>query len=314
MILIAGLAMVVIGADKLVEGASNVARKAGLSEFVIGLTIVGMGTSAPEFVVSVVGAISGNSDVSIGNVIGSNIFNTLLILGITAIFLPMVITRSNKRIDLPINIATCVLLILFGFSATLFNIASDGISRIEGGIFLLLFVIYMTWCFKNGKTDSPTAVEDVPTEKTYISIFHILIGLVGLGFGGRLFVDSATDIAHMTGIPDKVIAITILAGGTSLPELATCIAAAVKKKGDLALGNIIGSNIFNILLILGSAALIHPISFSSINFIDLGVLLISALLVLFSAFTGKNDKLGKGDGIFLLLIFVAYYAYLLISL
>ena len=313
LLLLLGLALVVFGADYLVEGASAVARRFGLSEFVIGLTIVGMGTSAPEMVVSFIGAFEGNADISVGNVIGSNIFNTLLILGLTALILPMAITPENRRKDIPMNIFTVALLVLLGFKSTLFGIGADGLSRWDGGILLLVFVLYIWQAFSSGKPQEQKA-DDTPLMKIWLALLMILGGLAGLVFGGKLFVDSATGIARALGVSDKFIAITILAGGTSMPELATCVAAAVKKKGQLALGNIIGSNIFNVLLILGGSALIHPLSFAGISMIDLGVLLLSALVVLSSCFVGKKNMLDRLDGVFFLLIWVAYMAWLIVNL
>ena len=313
LILIAGLALIVFGAEWLVDGASGIARKAGISEFVIGLTIMGFGTSCPELVVSVTGALAGSSDISAGNVIGSNIFNTLLILGLTAIISPIAITRDNKRRDIPMTIAVTVLFIVCGMSKTLFGLgATDGLSRIEAAVFLTLFVIYIYYCFKMGKTD------DTDDGGKQISIAAgiglVLAGLAGLVIGGRLFVDSAIDLARLLGVSDKFIAITILAGGTSLPELATCVVAAAKKKGQLALGNILGSNIFNILLILGCSAMVRPLHFSGINLVDMGVLLLSALLVLTSAYTGKKDSLDRFDGSLMLLCEAAYFTWLIINL
>ncbi len=313
LLLLLGLALVVFGADYLVEGASAVARRFGLSEFVIGLTIVGMGTSAPEMVVSFIGAFEGNADISVGNVIGSNIFNTLLILGLTALILPMAITPENRRKDIPMNIFTVALLVLLGFKSTLFGIGADGLSRWDGGILLLVFVLYIWQAFSSGKPQEQKA-DDTPPMKIWLALLMILGGLAGLVFGGKLFVDSATGIARALGVSDKFIAITILAGGTSMPELATCVAAAVKKKGQLALGNIIGSNIFNVLLILGGSALIHPLSFAGISMIDLGVLLLSALVVLSSCFVGKKNMLDRLDGVIFLLIWVAYMAWLIVNL
>ena len=313
LLLLLGLALVVFGADYLVEGASAVARRFGLSEFVIGLTIVGMGTSAPEMVVSFIGAFEGNADISVGNVIGSNIFNTLLILGLTALILPMAITPENRRKDIPMNIFTVALLVLLGFKSTLFGIGADGLSRWDGGILLLVFVLYIWQAFSAGKPEGQKA-DDTPPMKIWLALLMILGGLAGLVFGGKLFVDSATAIARALGVSDKFIAITILAGGTSMPELATCVAAAVKKKGQLALGNIIGSNIFNVLLILGGSALIHPLSFAGISMIDLGVLLLSALVVLSSCFVGKKNMLDRLDGVIFLLIWVAYMAWLIVNL
>ncbi|MBR1570475.1 MAG: calcium/sodium antiporter [Bacteroidales bacterium] len=313
-LLLAGLALVVFGADYLVEGASGIARRFGLSEFVIGLTIVGMGTSAPEMVVSFIGAAQGNADISIGNVVGSNIFNTLLILGVTALILPIGITKANRKRDIPMNIAITVLLAVLGLEATLFGIGSNGLTLVDGLILLLIFAAYMWFSFHQKEQDTPAEKEPSKERNPWLSLLMIAGGLAGLIFGGQLFVNSATDIAKFLGVSDKFIAITILAGGTSMPELATCVAAAVKKKGQLALGNIIGSNIFNILLILGGSAVIHPLSFESLAYADLAALFVSAAALLTSCFIGKKNQIDRLDGVLFLLLWVAYMAYLIIQL
>ena len=312
LLLIAGLALIVFGADYLVDGASGIARRFGLSEFVIGLTIVGMGTSAPEMVVSFIGAFQGNADIAIGNVVGSNIMNTLLILGVTALILPMAITPSNWKRDIPMNILITVLLIVLGLEYTVFHIGTNGLSRLDGGILIALFIGYMILSFKGNKPDE----EDSPAKQRSIWMCLLLVvaGIAGLAFGGKLFVNNATELAHALGVSDKFIAITILAGGTSMPELATCVVAAAKKKGQLALGNIIGSNVFNILLILGGSALISPLSFDHITYVDLGVLLVSALVLLTSGFVGRKKVIDRLDGGLFLLIWAAYMAYLIYNL
>ena len=312
LLLLAGLFLVVFGADYLVDGASAIARRFGLSEFVIGLTIVGMGTSAPEMVVSFIGAAGGNADISVGNVVGSNIFNTLLILGLTGLLLPMAITADNRKKDIPMNIITTALLILLGFKHTLLGIGTDGLNRVDGIILLLLFAVYMWKSFVKGAGEEQA--DDAKTLKPGWAVLMIAGGLAALIFGGNLFVDSATEIARLLGVSDKFIAITILAGGTSMPELATCVTAAIKKKGQLALGNIIGSNIFNILLVLGGSALIHPLSFEDISFVDMGVLLVSALVLWTSCLVGKKNKLDRLDGALFVLIWAAYMAYLIVNL
>jgi len=311
-LLLAGLALIVFGADALVDGASSVARRFGLSEFVIGLTIVGMGTSAPEMVVSFIGAFHGNADIAIGNVVGSNIFNTLLILGLTALILPMTVTPSNKKRDIPVNIFVTALLVVLGLEKTFFGIGNDGLSRIDGAILMTVFILYMVMSFKGNHPDEEE--NPAPMKSIWLSLLMIAGGLAGLIFGGNLFVDNATAIAKALGISDKFIAITILAGGTSMPELATCVVAAAKKKGQLALGNIIGSNVFNILLILGGSALIHPLSFVGMNYVDLGVLMLSAIVLYTATFVGRKDKIDRLDGSLFLIIFAAYMAYLIYNL
>ena len=316
LLLLVGLALLIIGAEWLVDGSSSIARRAGLSEFLIGMTIVGIGTSMPELVVSLAGALRGSADISIGNVVGSNIFNVFLILGLTAIISPVAISRSNKRRDIPLNIIVCILLICFGMQHTLFGIGdSDTINAFEGGLFLLLFAIYMFISLKAGKSDFNEEDEegDKSQKKLGVAILMVLFGLAALVYGGNLLVDSACKLALEAGLSEKFVAITILAGGTSFPELVTCVVAALKKKGSLALGNIIGSNISNILLILGASALACPLSFANIKVVDLSVLVLSSFALLLSAWSGRNDKVGRADGAFFLLIFISYMTYLIIT-
>lgn len=311
--LLVGLGLIVLGADWLVEGASSIARKAGVSEFVIGLTIVGFGTSCPELVVSLTGAFEGNADIAVGNVIGSNIFNVLFILGLTSLLCPVTMTRDNRRVDIPLTLAVTVFLLALGMSHTFTGLGrSDSLSRLEGCFFLLAFALYIFESFRNGK---PTSEESpgVEPRRLWLSILLVLAGLTGLISGGNLFVDSATELARKLGVSDKFIAVTILAGGTSLPELATSLVAALKGRDQLALGNILGSNVFNILLILGSSALITPLSLSSVTLVDALVLSMSMMLLLLWAYTGKKDRIDRWEGGIMILLFGAYYTYLFIN-
>lgn len=313
LMLVAGLLLILAGANYLVDGSSSIAKRFGLSEFVIGLTIVGMGTSSPEMVVSFMSAFQGKADMAIGNVVGSNIFNTLLILGSTALIAPLMITKENLRRDIPLNLGVTVLLILLGLKHTIFGIGSDEISRWDGGLFLLLFVWYMWKSFSKGKVSE----DDEGNIKLYsmpISLLMVAGGLAALVFGGRLFVNSAVEIAKIFNISEKFIAITVMAVGTSLPELATCIVAAFKGRGQLVLGNILGSNISNIILILGGAALIHPLSFAGITTADLGVLLVSAIMIFISFFTFVKKKLDRVEGAIFIILGIAYMAFLIYSL
>lgn len=323
LILIAGLALVVFGADMLVEGSSSIARKAGLSEFLIGMTIVGIGTSLPELVVSLNGALQGNADIAIGNVIGSNLFNVLLILGVTAIISPIGISRENLQKDIPLNLIASILLVAMGMHCTLLGIGTeDSLSRVAGLIFLCIFIAYLAVSIRQGK-DEDNGETEADDRKLWVSILMVIAGLAGLIFGGRLFVNSACGIARIAGMSDKFIAVTILAGGTSLPELITCVVAALKKKDQLALGNIIGSNISNIFLILGcSAAVFHKtpggpsgLTFTGMTAVDLAAFLLSGVVLWTSAFTGKSKDrrtIGKFDGISFLAI-EAIYMFFLIS-
>ena len=314
LLLLVGLGLTVLGADWLVDGASAIARRAGVSEFVIGLTIVGFGTSCPELVVSLTGAVQGNADIAIGNVVGSNIFNVLFILGVTALLMPVSMTEANRRRDIPITLVVSLFLICFGMSRTLFGLGqADAVSRIEGLLFLLVFAAYLFYCFKTDSKEQ-TEAEDQKALKLPAAILAVAAGLASLVFGGDLFVNSATAIAHSIGVSDKFIAITVLAGGTSLPELATCIVAAAKHKDQLALGNILGSNVFNILLILGCSAVVTPLSFAGMNLVDAAALIFSTAMLLLWAYTGKRCRIDRWEGAVMLLAFAAYYYYLFTKL
>ncbi len=304
--LILGLAMVIGGANALVDGASSVARRTGVSEFVIGLVIVGFGTSLPELVVSVTGALARNSDIAVGNVIGSNIFNTALILAVSAMFAPMAITRQNKFRDIPLTILVSFLVAFFGYYG--------GLSRAEGIIMVVLFAIYIIWSFRSDDTAQEQSPEDAKEFGTFASIVLIAGGLACLVFGGRLFVESAENVARMLGVSDKFIAITVLAMGTSLPELVTSIVALAKKRSQMALGNILGSNVFNLLLILGVSAVISPTSFARIDLWDYAALLLSIILVWTGIYTGRKNLLDRFDASLLLLLFAAYMTKLFINL
>lgn len=314
LILLAGLLLILFGANWLVDGSSSIAKRFGISEFVIGLTIVGIGTSTPEMVVSFLSALQGKADMAIGNVVGSNIFNTLMILGVTALIAPLTITKSNLKRDIPLNIAVTVLLIVLGMNFTLFGKGQDQLCRLDGAILLALFAWYLWKSFKSDKGEDGKEEEGMKEYTPLVSVLFIIAGLAGLIFGGRLFVNSATELARMFGVSDKFIAITIMAAGTSMPELATCVVAAMKGRGQLALGNILGSNISNILLILGGAALISPLSFNGMTTVDLGLILISSIFILASAYMFKKKALDRVEGAILLMMEAAYMWYLIVNL
>ena len=306
LLLLVGLGLVVLGADWLVNGASSIARRAGISEFVIGLTIVGFGTSCPELVVSLTGAIEGNSDISVGNVVGSNIFTVLFILGLTAMVLPVGMTDKNRRIDIPITLGVTILLVILGITGSM---SGPVISRWEGVLMLLVFSAYLFYCFKSDSKDEFSETQRATLSITK-SIALTLTGLAGLIFGGDLFVDSATALARQIGVSDKFIAVTILAGGTSLPELATSLVAAIKGKEQLALGNILGSNVFNAMMILGLSSVITPLSFASMTIVDIITLVLSAVLLLIWAYTGRKNRIDRREGAAMLLCYVAYNVFL----
>lgn len=313
-ILLAGLLLILFGANWLVDGSSSIAKRFGISEFVIGLTIVGIGTSTPEMVVSFLSSFQGKADMAIGNIVGSNIFNTMMILGVTALIAPLTITKSNLKKDIPLNIIVTILLIILGMNFTLFGKGEDQLSRLDGVILLTVFAWYIWSSFRSDNADPEEDGDGIKEYKTGISVLLIVAGLAGLIIGGRLFVNSATELAKMFGVSDKFIAITVMAAGTSMPELATCVVAALKGRGQLALGNVLGSNISNILLILGGAALINPLSFSGMTYVDLGAVLLCAIFILGSAYLFKKKQLDRFEGVILLLMEAGYMWYLIANL
>lgn len=312
--ILAGLVMILVGSDWLVDGASGIARKFGISEFVIGMTIVGIGTSMPELVSSVISAVGGHGDMAIGNVSGSNICNVLLILGVTALISPIGFTRSNIRKDLPfaIGISLFLLMILYnGFG--LFG-GMPGISRMDALYLLLIFVCFMIDSFKSSKNGAEEGDDEAKPMPMGKAILFILLGLAGLVFGGRFFVDHTVSIAQRFHVSEAFISITLMAVGTSLPELATCVVAAIKGKNQLALGNVIGSNIFNVALIIGVSGFISPFQIESISAVDMGMVLASIIMLWGAAFTFKRYKLDRIEGAIFLLAYVGYITYLAMNI
>ena len=328
--LVLGLVFITLGADNLVEGASRIARRFGLSDFLIGMTIVGIGTSAPEMVVSFISAFEGNGNMAIGNIVGSNIFNILAIVGISALIMPISLTKSNLKRDIPAVLISTALFVVFVYSGRL--------SRLEGVILLICFIAFMWYSIKSGKKNGEA--ESVQTEEQeaeslnevsfstskyyrivasfrnmtqalWFNILLVLASLAVLVFGGNMFVDSACYIAKSLGVSDAVIAATILAGGTSLPELATCVAAAFKKNTDMVLGNIIGSNVSNILLILGGSALITPLAPDGITKVYLFTMLASAIALFISYYTFDRRKVDRVEGLIFVLSYIAFVWYIL---
>ena len=269
--IVAGLVMILVGSDWLVDGASGIARKYGISEFIIGMTIVGIGTSMPELVSSAISAIGGHGDMAIGNVTGSNICNVLLILGVTALISPIGYTRSNIRKDIPfaIGVSLFLMLMLYNGFGLFHEMGTPGISRMDALYLLQIFVVFMIDSFKSAKKGGGEEEEDVKPMPIGKALVFIVLGLAGLVFGGRFFVDHTVSIAERFHVSEAFISITLMAVGTSLPELATCVVAAMKGKNQLALGNVIGSNIFNISLIIGTSAFISPFQIESISTVDM---------------------------------------------
>ncbi len=312
LILLVSLAGIVFGADYLVAGSVSIAKKFKVSEFVIGAAIVGVGTSMPELVVSFIGAVQGNPDVAIGNVVGSNIFNVLGILGLTAVFFPIAINRENMRFELPVCIAASLLLTVLVFN--FFNGSVPTISRPDGWILLLCFVLYMWYSFyrdrRQNKLKAAEAPKNEEEDKTpmWLAVVKVIGGLAVLVLSCDFFVDNAVSIAKSFGVNDAFISLTLIACGTSLPELAASIAAAIKKNTQLALGNIIGSNIFNIALILGLSSQVMPLNSSGITSVDYIVMICAAIIPLL---LGIKGRIGRFSGALMFISFILYTSYLL---
>ena len=307
-ILIVTLVGIVFGADLLVAGAVSVARRYKVSDFVIGAAIVGIGTSMPELVVSFFGALKGNADVAIGNVVGSNIFNVLGILGMTAICYPIAIDKKNMTFEIPFCIGVSVLVTLLALN--FFNGTPATISRIDGLILILLFFGYMYYSFVRDKKNAQQAPVEAnePILSLWKSILKVVGGLALLIVSCDFFVDSAVSIAKSWGVSDAIISLTLIACGTSLPELAASVVAAFKKNTQLALGNIVGSNIFNILLILGLSSQVMPLTSAGITLVDYGVVIGAAIVPLLFGF---NKKIGRVGGALMVIAFAVYTWYLI---
>ena len=309
-LLILGFTVLIKGADWLVNGSVSMAKKYNVSELVIGLTIVAFGTSAPELVVSIISSMKGFTDVTLGNAVGSNLFNLMFILGISGIIYPLVVKLETVWKEIPFSMIAALLLILM---ANNFFIPSEKfmISRLDGVILLLFFLGFMIYIFKQMKSTQEELEAGYKMLRPAVSIVLLVAGLVSLIIGSRLVVDNAVKIAQVLGASEKLIGVTIVSAGTSLPELVTSVVAATKKKTDIAIGNIIGSNIFNIFLILGVSSVIAPIPFNtSFNF-DIALLIISTSLLFIFMFSGVKYKLDRWEAAILLLGYFGYVVYLL---
>lgn len=309
--LLLGLGLILGGAHFLTDGAAALAQRFRVPEFVIGLTVIAIGTSTPELVVSALSAVGGKSDMAIGNVVGSNLFNTLVIVGVCALIRPLPLTRENIRRDIPYGALASLLLLAFA-SRGLLHPGDGRIDRIEGVAMLLLYIGLMIWTVRLAARSGAAANEKAqPLQNPWITGIMIVGGLAALIYGGDLFLDRATSIARKWGVSESVIAITLVAGGTSLPELAAAVFSMLKGKSDMALGNVLGSNIANILLILGASATIRPLATAGITAADLGMVVVSSLLLLATAFTFRRGSVDRWEGALFLAIYAAYIGYLL---
>lgn len=312
-ILLIALVAIIWSADTLVAGAVDIARRYHVSDFVIGAVIVGIGTSCPELFVSSLGALQGQVDVAVGNIVGSNIFNVFFILGVTALIMPVVAPQDNRRFELPFCIGVSVVLTLLAFN--FFNGTTPLIGRVDGIVLLALFAAYMYISFrrdrKKGAEQNSSQDEVAPKSNLWLAVAKVVGGLALLVTSCHYFVDSAISIAKGWGVSEAFISITLIACGTSLPELATSVAAALKKNTQLALGNIIGSNIFNITFILGVCSQINPLTGGGITFVDYVVMIIASIMPLVLVYKGRLTRLA---GAVMFAMFVAYNAYLIYNI
>lgn len=304
-ILLVGFVLLIKGADYFVDGASGIASKFGIPQLVIGLTIVAFGTSAPEAAISISAALKGNTGISIGNVVGSNIMNILLILGITSCIMPLLVAKSTVKVEIPFTILISAVLVGYGALFGKLNVVAGAILW---GLFILFFV-HLIRISKNGGDEE--ADEDLGKHSVITLIIFVLGGLVAIVWGSNLTVDSASAIAKVFGVSDRIIGLTIVAFGTSLPELMTSVTAAKKGKADIAIGNIVGSNIFNILFVLGTTALITTVPYAK-NFIFDGIVCIASAVLLWVA-VAKDGKMGRKAGVTMLVCYAAYFVYLLVA-
>ena len=317
--LIVGFFLLIKGADIFVSGASNISKKLGIPSVIVGLTIVSLGTSAPELAVSAISSLEGSNEIAVGNVLGSNLFNTLMVLGVTTIIMALTIKKSEVKRDFSINILVTILLLLLTFT-TLLGGKDNYISRLDGIVLLIGCISYITYLIlsvKKGKVSSENVQEELALESTneisiFKSIFKLVIGVAGIVIGGQIVVDSATSIATSLGMSEKLVGLTIVAIGTSLPELVTSVVAAIKGEEDIALGNILGSNIFNILLIIGLSSAISPIAVSSNLIFDFVFLIVVTLIIGIMIFINKSEekRFGKKEGIILVVFYVIYMIYI----
>lgn len=310
--LIGGLALILIGANLLTDGASAIARHRGVSDLIIGLTVVAFGTSMPELVISMLSALNGNAEIAIGNVVGSNILNILLIIGLTAVIRPLSVGQGLLRNDLPLIILSSVAICTMGFAPQLNGSGIAQVSRVDGILLLLFFAIFMRYTFAQATAHpdhtEATNAKQMPPVKAAL---WIIGGLAALIVGGDRFVAGASQLARAWGISEAVIGLTIVAVGTSMPELATSVVAALKGRNGMAIGNVVGSNLFNAFFVLGASATIHPLPFGTIGLIDLSTLLLSSIVFWLVGQFGDHRTINRFEGILMLLLYATYLFLLL---
>lgn len=310
LLLIVGFAVLIKGADLLVDGSSSLAKRMRISEIVIGLTVVAFGTSTPELVVNVLSSLKGNSEIVLGNIIGSNIFNLFLILGIAALIFPLKVKRNSVLKEIPYSLLAVAALYVLANDFLGSKTHQTYLSRLDGIILLVFFAIFIFYTFGISRIGS-SHTDEIKIMPLWQIWLFIGLGFAGLFLGGKLVVDNAVEIARMFGVSDKLIALTIVAAGTSLPELAASSVAAYKKRCDIAVGNVIGSNIFNIFFILGISSTINPVSYNTVFNLDVLVLGVGTAFLVLSMFTGKKHRLDRWEAIGLIIFYVAYTIYII---
>jgi cation:H+ antiporter len=312
LLLLVGFAILIKGADFLVNGASSAAKKYGISNLAIGLTVVAFGTSMPELIVSLISALNGKNDASFGNVIGSNNFNLLFILGIAGIIYPLVVQKNTVKYEVPLSLLAAIVLYVLVNDTALWGAEANILGRWDAVILLLFFGLFMLYIYRTmSHTSDIEEGEPIKIYSTWTSVGMVVLGLAMLIGGGELVVDNAIDIAHHFGLSERLIGLTILAAGTSLPELATSAVAAYRKNTDIAIGNVIGSNIFNIFFILGITGVVSPIPYNTAMNFDMQVLGASTVVLMIFMFTLNTRKLDRWEALMMFLGYIAYTIYLI---
>jgi cation:H+ antiporter len=310
-LLIIGLAILLGGAEGMVRGSASIARRFDIPPLVIGLTIVAFGTSTPELLVNIYSAFNGSADLAVGNIIGSNIVNILLILGLSAAIAPLSVKRSTTWKEIPFALLGVLLVFVMGNDARFDSASFNGLTRTDGIAFLGFFAIFLYYIVELAKGESNND-DDIPTYSSFLSTALMTFGIAGLFWGGQLFVDNAVILARLAGLSESLIGLTVVAIGTSLPELATSVVASVRGHNDIAIGNVVGSNIFNIFWVLGLTSTILPLSFNISANIDLIVAIGATSLLFLTMFIGKKHKLERWQGVLFILLYITYLSYLIV--
>ena len=308
---VVGFVLLISGANLLVEGSASIAKKLNISSIVIGLTIVAFGTSAPELIVNIFASVQGNTEIAIGNILGSNIVNILLILGISAIIYPLATKENTVWKEIPLSLLAAILLGVMVNDTLIDGGTFSGLTRIDGIVFIAFFIIFLYYTFGISKVSGENTDLEIKEMSYMKSSLYIVGGLLGLVFGGKWIVDGAIKIAEGFNVSQSLIGLTVVAIGTSLPELATSAVAAYKKQSDIAIGNVVGSNIFNIFWILGLSAVINPLPFSKDSVIDIIMTIVASLILFLIMFIGKKHTVERWQGVIMILIYIGYVAYLI---